>query len=80
MNSRRSIGISRSSLTTNWHLTFSAKYRALKPTPSRGQVISEAMRAASSKSRVVGRGWPAHKAHFTYNGTRLEEEYSKGDA
>ena len=41
INSRGSLGICGSSIFTNWHLTFSAKYIALKPAPSKGQVISE---------------------------------------
>ena len=80
MNSRGSIEICGSSLPTNWHLTLSAKYSTLKLAPSRGQVIFEAMRAASSKSRVAGKGQPTHGAQFTYNGTRLEKEYSKGNS
>jgi len=79
MNSGGSNEICRSSLPINWHLTLSDKYRALKPTPSRGQVIFEAMRVGGSESRAARRGWPAHEAQFTYKGTRLGKEYPKGN-
>ena len=45
-----SIKICGSSLPTNWHLTLSAKYSALKSAASKGRVISKAMRVAGSKS------------------------------
>ena len=80
MNSGGSIKIYGSSLPTNWHRTIFAKYRALKPAPSRGRGISEVMKATSSKFREVGRGWPAHRGQLTYNDIRLEKEYSKGNA
>ena len=38
------------------------------------------MMAVASKSREVGRGWPAHGVQLTYNDTRLEEKYPKGNA
>ena len=46
----------------------------------KGRVIYEAIRAASSKSQEVVRGWPAHEVQLTYDDTRLEAEYSKGNA
>jgi len=76
MNSKGSLGIYGSSIPTNWHCTLSVKYRAFKPAPSRGQVIFEVMRAVGSKSPVAGKGWPTHRAQFTYKGTRLGEGYS----
>jgi len=42
-------------------------------------VISKDKRAVSSKSQVAGKGRPAHKAQFTYKGTRLGREYPKGN-
>ena len=80
MNLERSIGICRPSLPTNWHLTFSAKYRALKLAPSRGRVIFEAMRATGSKLKMARRGWLAYEAQFTYKGTGLEKEYFERNA
>lgn len=41
------------------------------------RVIFKAMKTVGSNSRVVARGGPTHEAQFTYNGTKLEEEYAK---
>ena len=77
MNLEGSIKICGSSLPTNWYLNLFAKYSALKPAPLRGRVIFKAIKVVGSNSRVVVRGGPTHGAQFTYNGTKLEEEYSK---
>ena len=69
-----------SSLPTNWHRTLSARYSALKPTHSKGQVIFKAIKVAGSKSREARRGRSAYGVQLTYDDTRLEEEYSKGNA
>ena len=38
------------------------------------------MMAAASKFGEVGKGWLAYGVQLTYNNTRLEEEYLKGNA
>ena len=62
------------------HSTLSTKYSALKPTPSKGWVIFEVMRAADSKSREAGKGWLAHGVQLTYKDMRLEEMHPKKKA
>ena len=74
MNSGGSIRFCGLSLPTNWYLTLSTKYRALKLAPSRGRVISKVMKAAGSMSRVARRGWLAYGAQFTYEGTSLRRD------